>query len=179
MRRFWSSGRKLLLLLILCCPALSRFTTIGYGFLLLLPLLLLLLLLLFLFLLVVLVLLLLVVVLVVVLVLLLLLLLLLFLLTLLLLLLLTLLTSIVLLLRLPLPLTLQLLPSLCRLEHVPHPSLIPVVIVQVMELFEIPPDAVVTRKVFIDRMVDVFVQRRSLQLTLGDYEVPHRLIAKA
>ena len=91
--------------------------------------------------------------------------------------LLTLLASIVLLLRLPLPL--PLLPSLCRLKHVPHPSWIPVVIVQIMELFEIPPDGFVTRKVFIDRMVDVFVQRRSLQLTLGDYEVPHRLIAKA
>ena len=44
---------------------------------------------------------------------------------------------------------------------------------QIMELFEMPPDGVVSRKLFIDRMVDVFVQRRSLQLTLGDYEVGH------
>ncbi len=40
-----------------------------------------------------------------------------------------------------------------------------------MGLFEVPPDGVVTRKEFVDRVVDVFVQRRSLQLTLGDYEV--------
>lgn len=40
-----------------------------------------------------------------------------------------------------------------------------------MELFEVPPDGVVTRKEFVDRVVDIFVQRRSLQLTLADYEV--------
>lgn len=34
-----------------------------------------------------------------------------------------------------------------------------------------PPDGVVTRKEFVDRIVDIFVQRRSLQLTLADYEV--------
>lgn len=42
---------------------------------------------------------------------------------------------------------------------------------QILELFEVPPDGVVTRKEFVDRVVDIFVQRRSLQLTLGDYEV--------
>lgn len=42
---------------------------------------------------------------------------------------------------------------------------------KMMELFEVPPDGVVTRKEFVDRIVDIFVQRRSLQLTLGDYEV--------
>lgn len=40
-----------------------------------------------------------------------------------------------------------------------------------MELFEVPPDGVVSRKVFVDRVVEIFVQRRSLQLTLADYEV--------
>lgn len=40
-----------------------------------------------------------------------------------------------------------------------------------MELFEVPPDHVVTRKAFVDRIVNIFMQRRSLQLTLGDYEV--------
>lgn len=40
-----------------------------------------------------------------------------------------------------------------------------------MELFEVPPDGVVNRKEFVERIVDIFVQRRSLQLTLGDYEV--------
>lgn len=40
-----------------------------------------------------------------------------------------------------------------------------------MELFEVPPDDVVSRKIFVDRIVEIFVQRRSLQLTLGDYEV--------
>jgi len=40
-----------------------------------------------------------------------------------------------------------------------------------MELFEVPPEGVVTRKEFVDRVIDIFVQRRSLQLTLGDYEV--------
>ncbi|CAM9842180.1 unnamed protein product [Ectocarpus sp. 4 AP-2014] len=39
-----------------------------------------------------------------------------------------------------------------------------------MELFEVPPDGVVSRKVFVDRVVKIFVQRRSLQLTLADYE---------
>lgn len=42
---------------------------------------------------------------------------------------------------------------------------------QILELFEVPPDGVVTRKEFVDRIVDIFVQRRSLQLTLADYEV--------
>jgi len=42
---------------------------------------------------------------------------------------------------------------------------------QIMELFEVPPDGVVSRKAFVDRVVVLFVQRRSLQLTLGDYEV--------
>lgn len=43
-----------------------------------------------------------------------------------------------------------------------------------MELFDVPPEGVVSRKMFMDRMVAVFVQRRSLQLTLGDYEVWNR-----
>ncbi|CAM9307567.1 unnamed protein product, partial [Ectocarpus sp. 13 AM-2016] len=42
---------------------------------------------------------------------------------------------------------------------------------KIMELFEVPPDGVVSRKVFVDRVVEIFVQRRSLQLTLADYEV--------
>eukprot|EP00903_Cladosiphon_okamuranus_P008455 g8124.t1 len=41
---------------------------------------------------------------------------------------------------------------------------------KIMELFEVPLDGVVTRKEFVDRLVDIFVQRRSLQLTLADYE---------
>ncbi|CAM9337890.1 unnamed protein product [Scytosiphon promiscuus] len=41
---------------------------------------------------------------------------------------------------------------------------------KIMELFEVPPDGVVNRKEFVERIVDIFVQRRSLQLTLGDYE---------
>lgn len=46
-----------------------------------------------------------------------------------------------------------------------------VVFVKILELFEVPPDGVVTRKEFVDHVVDIFVQRRSLQLTLADYEV--------
>ena len=42
---------------------------------------------------------------------------------------------------------------------------------QMLDLFEVAPEGQVSRKVFIDRMVDIFVQRKSLQLTLGDYEV--------
>lgn len=42
---------------------------------------------------------------------------------------------------------------------------------QIMELFEVPPDDVVSRKIFVDRIVEIFDTRRSLQLTLGDYEV--------
>eukprot|EP00752_Nemacystus_decipiens_P010393 g9262.t1 len=41
---------------------------------------------------------------------------------------------------------------------------------KIMELFEVAPDGVVSRKEFVDRIVDIFVQRRSLQLTLADYE---------
>ncbi|CAM9685446.1 unnamed protein product, partial [Ectocarpus sp. 6 AP-2014] len=46
----------------------------------------------------------------------------------------------------------------------------PIALKKMMELFEVPPEGVVTRKEFVNRTVDIFVQRRSLQLTLGDYE---------
>lgn len=42
---------------------------------------------------------------------------------------------------------------------------------QMMGLFEEPRDGCVSRKAFVDHMVTIFVERRSLQLTLADYEV--------
>lgn len=42
---------------------------------------------------------------------------------------------------------------------------------QILELFETPPEDAITREDFVHRIIDVFVQRRRLQLTLGDYEV--------
>lgn len=40
-----------------------------------------------------------------------------------------------------------------------------------MELFDQPEDGRVTRKAFAEHMMGIFVKRRSLQLTLGDYKV--------
>ncbi|CAM9507934.1 unnamed protein product, partial [Ectocarpus sp. 4 AP-2014] len=56
------------------------------------------------------------------------------------------------------------------LVHLRQMTSKPIALKKMMELFEVPPEGVVTRKEFADRTVDIFVQRRSLQLTLGDYE---------
>lgn len=40
-----------------------------------------------------------------------------------------------------------------------------------MDVFEVSPNETISRKAFINTMVEIFVQRRSLQLTLADYEV--------
>ncbi|CAM9124690.1 unnamed protein product, partial [Ectocarpus fasciculatus] len=56
------------------------------------------------------------------------------------------------------------------LVHLRQMTSKPIALKKMMELFEVPPEGVVTRKEFVDRIIDIFVQRRSLQLTLGDYE---------